>query len=450
MTENTLPVDRLLAPFREFARNSAASGILLMAAAIVALVWANSAFAETYATVWETRLTIGLGDAVLSKSLHDWINDGLMAVFFFVVGLEIKREVLIGELGSVRRAMLPITAAIGGAIVPALIFLVIVGPGDVARGWAVPMATDIAFALGVLALLGDRIPIALRVFMAALAIVDDLIAVLVIGLFYTSEVSVPGLAASGACLGLLIGANVLGVRRPIVYGLLGLATWFAVLQSGIHPTVAGVLVALTIPARTKLDAAGFAARAGEIVGAFTEREARRTPAKAEDHHDELWELEEISEKAQAPMLRFEHALQPWVAFVVVPIFALANAGIAIGADIGGLLGDPLVLGVAVGLVVGKQLGITIAVLIALRLGLASLPTGVTMLHVYGASWLGGIGFTMSIFIAGLAFADDTRLALAKLGILVASVIAGVGGYLVLRWATRPARERPAPGPPAPA
>lgn len=447
MTQDTLPVDRLLAPFREFARNSAASGILLVGAAILALAWANSSAAAAYSALWDTRLTIGFGDAVLSKSLHDWINDGLMAVFFFVVGLEIKREVLIGELGSIRRAMLPIAAAIGGAVVPAVILLVIVGPGDAARGWAIPMATDIAFALGVLALLGDRIPIGLRVFMAALAIVDDLIAVLVIGIFYTAEVSVGGLAAAGACLGLLVGANALGVRRPIVYGLLGLATWFAVLQSGIHPTVAGVLVALTIPARTRIDAAGFAQRAGEIVAAFSDREARKATATVEDHHDELWELEEISERAQAPMLRFEHALQPWVAFVVVPIFALANAGIAIDADIGRLLGDPLVLGVAVGLVVGKQIGITVAVLLALRFGLASLPRGVTLAHVYGAAWLGGIGFTMSIFIADLAFADDARLALAKLGVLVASAIAGVGGYVVLRRVTR-ATVRPAPGPPA--
>lgn len=453
MTENAVPVDRILAPFREFARNSAASGILLMAAAIVALAWANSPAASTYAALWETRLEIGLADAVLSKSIHDWINDGLMALFFFVVGLEIKREVLIGELGSIRRAMLPITAAIGGAVVPAVILVAIVGPGADARGWAIPMATDIAFALGVLALLGDRIPIGLRVFMAALAIVDDLIAVLVIGLFYTSEVSVPGLVAAGACLGLLVGANALGVRRPIVYGMLGLATWFAVLQSGVHPTVAGVLVALTIPARTRLDAAGFAARATAIVGAFAEREARRAPAKAEDHHDELWELEEISERAQAPMLRFEHALQPWVAFVVVPIFALANAGIAIDADVGSLLADPLVLGVAIGLVVGKQIGITLAVVLALRFGLASLPSGMRLAHVYGAAWLGGIGFTMSIFIADLAFADDARLALAKLGVLMASAVAGVGGYLVLRHATRATRaatERRAPGPHAPA
>ncbi|HUG30515.1 MAG TPA: Na+/H+ antiporter NhaA [Candidatus Limnocylindria bacterium] len=447
MTQDTLPVDRILAPFREFARNSAASGILLIAAAVVALAWANSPFALSYTELWETRLTIGFGGTALTKSLHDWINDGLMAVFFFVVGLELKREVLIGELGSIRRALLPITAAIGGAIVPAVLFLAIVGPGDAGRGWAIPMATDIAFALGVLALLGDRIPIGLRVFMAALAIVDDLIAVLVIGIFYTSDVSVPGLAASAACLGLLVGANVLGVRRPVVYGLLGLATWFAVLQSGIHPTVAGVLVALTIPARTKLDAAAFAAKAGEIVSAFAEREADTTPVKAEDHHSELWELEEISERAQAPMLRFEHALQPWVAFVVVPIFALANAGIAIGADIGSLMGDPLVLGVAVGLVVGKQVGITVAVLLALRFGLASLPHGVTLAHVYGAAWLGGIGFTMSIFIADLAFADASRLALAKLGVLVASAIAGAGGYVVLRRATRAATARPAPGPP---
>jgi Na+:H+ antiporter, NhaA family len=446
MSEEPLPVDRLMAPFRRFARNSAASGILLMGAAIVALAWANSPAGSGYVALWETKLSIGFGDAVLSKSIHDWINDGLMALFFFVVGLEIKREVLIGELGSIRRALLPIAAAVGGAVVPAVLLVVIVGPGEAARGWAIPMATDIAFALGVLALLGDRIPIGLRVFMAALAIVDDLIAVLVIGIFYTAEVSVPALGAAGACLALLIGANILGARRPVVYGVLGLATWFAVLQSGVHPTVAGVLVALTIPARTRLDAAGFAAKARGIVAGFERREEHNAPASAEDHHDELWELEEITEQAQAPMLRFEHALQPWVAFVVVPIFALANAGIALGTDLGSLVGDPLVVGVALGLVVGKQIGITAGVLLALRLGLSSLPSGVTLRQIYGAAWLGGIGFTMSIFIADLAFADDTQLALAKLGVLVASVVAGVGGYVVLRRSTARTTAPPAPGP----
>jgi NhaA family Na+:H+ antiporter len=436
VTEAAPPIDRLLAPFREFASSNAASGILLMVAAVVALLWANSPIASSYFSLWDTRLTIGIGDWVLSKNLLHWINDGLMAIFFLVVGLEIKREVLVGELASARRATLPIAAALGGALVPALVFLLIVGSGEGARGWAVPMATDIAFALGVLALVGDRIPIGLRVFMAALAIVDDLLAVVIIGLLYTSEISVVALAAAGGCLAVLVAANVLGVRRPVVYGVLGLALWFAILQSGVHATVAGVLLALTIPARTRLDSAGFAAHARRIIGHFVRREDSDEPTTIEEHHDALWELETITERAQAPMLRFEHALQPWVAFVIVPIFALANAGVSLQGDVGAVLSDPVVLGVALGLIVGKQVGITTATLLVVRAGLASLPSGVTMKYVYGAAWLGGIGFTMSLFIADLAFGGGPVLALAKVGILVASVFAGVGGYLILRIATQ--------------
>ena len=436
VTQDAPPIDRLLAPFRAFAGSNAAGGIVLMAAVVIALVWANSPIASSYAALWDTRLTIGVGDRALSMTLLHWINDGLMAVFFFVVGLEIKREVLVGELASVRRAILPIAAAIGGAMVPALVFLVIAGSGEGARGWAIPMATDIAFALGVLALVGDRIPLGLRVFMAALAIVDDLVAVVVIALFFTANVSVIALAAAGGCLALLVAANVLGIRRPVVYAILGLALWLAILQSGVHATVAGVLVAMTIPARARLDSADFAARARRIVDHLVRRDDSEEPPTIEEHHDALWDLETATERAQAPMLRFEHALLPWVAFVIVPIFALANAGVALAGDVGRTIADPVVLGIAVGLVVGKQVGITMATFLIVRAGLAPLPAGVTMTHIYGAAWLGGIGFTMSLFISDLAFGGGPALAVAKVGILVASVVAGMGGYVVLRFATR--------------
>jgi NhaA family Na+:H+ antiporter len=436
MTKGTPPIDRLLGPFRAFTGSNAAGGILLMAAAAVALLWANSPIAASYTSLWDTYLTVGVGDLSLSMTLLHWINDGLMAIFFFVVGLEIKREVLVGELASVRRATLPIAAAVGGAVVPALVFVLIVGSGLGARGWAIPMATDIAFALGVLALLGDRIPLGLRVFMAALAIVDDLVAVVIIALFFTSDVSVTALAAAGGCLVLLVAANRLGVRRPVVYAVLGLLLWLAVLQSGVHATVAGVLLAMTIPAKARIDSADFAARARRIVDHLVRREDNDESATIEEHHDALWDLETITERAQAPMLRFEHALLPWVAFVIVPIFALANAGVTLAGDLGSMITEPVALGVAIGLVVGKQVGVTAATLLVLRAGLASLPSGVTMKHVYGAAWLGGIGFTMSLFISDLAFGGGPVLALAKVGILVASIVAGVGGYLVLRFVTR--------------
>jgi NhaA family Na+:H+ antiporter len=424
------PVDRLLAPFREFTAREASGGLLLMAAAVIALAWANSSAAASYTAVWETPVTIGLGEYTLSKPLLVWINDGLMAIFFLVVGLEIKREVLVGELASVRRAALPITAAVGGAVLPAILFLLVTsGDPEAARGWGVPMATDIAFALGVLVLLGSRVPVGLRIFLTALAIVDDLLAVMVIAIFYSSDVSALALVGAGAVLLMLVAANRLGVRRPLVYGLLGIALWIAILQSGIHATIAGVLLAMTIPARTRIDATDFLERARGFIGDFAGREGEQAD---EAHHAALWELEDLTESAQAPMLRMEHALHPWVAFLIVPIFALANAGVPIGGQAGAVLVEPVVLGIVLGLVVGKQVGITLAAWLVVRLGWASLPDGVRWRHIYGGAWLGGIGFTMSLFVADLAFGHSPTLVLAKIGILTASLIAGVGGYVILR------------------
>jgi len=424
------PIDRLLAPFREFSEQQAAGGLLLMAAAAVALVWANSPFADSYEALWETTISIGIGDIGLSKSLHHWINDGLMAIFFLLIGLEIKREVLVGELASPRRAILPIGAALGGALLPPIIFLLFAG-GDpeASRGWAVPMATDIAFALGVLAILGSRVPIELKIILTALAIVDDLLAVLVIAVFYSSDLSVPAIAAGGGTLALLIAANRLGIRRPLVYAVLGFVLWVAVLQSGLHATIAGILLAVTVPARTRIDPTDFLTRARATLDDFAGR-GHEDPDEA--HHAALWELEDLTEHAQAPMLRMEHALHPWVAFLIVPLFALANAGVAIGGDIGALLSEDVVLGVLVGLVLGKQIGVTLGAWVVVRLGLASLPEGVGWGHIYGIAWLAGIGFTMSLFIADLAFGESALLPMAKVGILAASVIAGTVGYLIIR------------------
>ncbi len=365
-----------------------------------------------------------------------------MAIFFLVVGLEIKREVLVGELASVRRAALPITAAIGGAVLPAFLFLLITsGDPEAARGWGVPMATDIAFALGVLVLLGSRVPMGLRIFLTALAIVDDLLAVMVIAIFYSSDVSLLALGAAGVLLLVLVAANFLGVRRPLVYGLLGIALWVAILQSGIHATIAGVLLAMTIPARARIDPTDFLERARGFISDFAGREDEQPD---EAHHAALWELEDLTESAQAPMLRMEHALHPWVAFSIVPIFALANAGVPIGGEAGTVLVEPVVLGIVFGLVVGKQVGMTLAAWLVVRLGWASLPDGVGWRHIYGGAWLGGIGFTMSLFVADLAFGHTPALDLAKIGILTASVIAGVGGYVILRSVGSVSSSRAAP------
>ncbi len=424
------PIDRVLAPLRAFTHNAVSGGLLLMAGAVVALVWANSPWAESYEALWHTKVGISFGAFSFTEELHFWINDALMAIFFLLVGLEIKREVLVGELASVRRATLPAAAAVGGAVVPARIYLLIVGPGlPATRGWGVPMATDIAFALGILALVGRRAPLGLRVFLTALAIVDDLLAVLVIALFYTGDLAVGALGASGLILGALVAANAVGVRRPIVYAVLGVALWIAVHASGIHATVAGVLLALTIPARTRIDAPQFVAAARESLDDFEGRV--NDEADTSEQHSALWELEDLAEHAQAPMQRMEHALHPWVAFLIVPLFALANAGVAVSGDFGALLADPVVLGVLAGLVVGKQIGITAAAYLVVRGRLAALPHGVGWRHIYGAACLGGIGFTMSLFVAELAFDQAETLAAAKIAILGASAISGVLGFVVL-------------------
>jgi Na+:H+ antiporter, NhaA family len=422
---------RLSYPFREFAHNEAASGVLLLATAVVALVWANSPWAWAYQDLWATRITVGTDAFNISKPLQLWVNDGLMAIFFFVVGMEIKRELLVGELASVRRAALPAAAALGGAVVPALIYAALNAGGPGSPGWGIPMATDIAFALGVLALLGNRVPAALKVLLAALAIVDDLMAVLVIAIFYTAEIAANALAAAAVIFVLLVLANRLGVRAPLPYALLGIALWVAVLKSGVHATIAGVLLATTIPAWTRIDQPQFVARARELVDLFARGAARGNALPSDDQQAALAELEDASRAVQSPLQRLESALHPAVAFVIMPVFALANAGVSLTGDLGATLGSPVTLGIVLGLVVGKQVGITLAAWLATRAGLASLPEGVGWLHIYGMAWLGGIGFTMSLFIASLAFADEALLTSAKIGILLASSVAGVVGFVIL-------------------
>jgi len=427
------PIDQILRPFQEFFRIEASSGIILLACTAVALVWANSPWAEGYFNLWLTKLTIDIGGFGLSKPLILWINDGLMAIFFFFVGLEIKREVLIGELSSPGKASLPIAAAIGGMLVPAAIYALINRGGPGAAGWGIPMATDIAFALGVLALLGKRVPLSLRIFVTALAIVDDLGAVLVIALFYTSEITWLWLAIGGGFLLLMILANWLGARHPLVYGLLGIGLWYAFLKSGVHATIAGVLGAMTIPAAARINTRQFVEWGREVLDEF---ERCCTGESNHDHKTTLSQrsllqaMETAVNHAEAPLQRLEHGLEYPVAYVIMPIFALANAGVRLGG--GSNLFHPVSLGIIAGLILGKQLGITFFTWLNVRLGLATLPEGVTWRHIYGVSWLAGIGFTMSLFIAGLAFGASPLLDTAKVGILAASVVAGVVGWLILR------------------
>jgi NhaA family Na+:H+ antiporter len=434
------PFQRILSPFMRFARTESAGGIVLIAATLVAIAWANSPWAASYHHLWETELTLRLGSSQLSYPLHHWINDGLMAVFFFLVGLEIKREFLVGELASVRRAALPIAAALGGMVVPALIYTLLNGGGAGERGWGIPMATDIAFALGVLALLGPRIPLALKVFLAALAIVDDLGAVLVIAVFYTDRIAWDALAVGAVVLAALMLAARLHARSPLVYVALGVVLWLAFLKSGVHATVAGVLLAMTIPARTRIDTEEYLHRGRRILDYF-DAEGEEGPGVLTNPRQQaaIQAMENACEAVQSPLQRIEHELHYWVAFGIIPLFALANAGVHLGGNLGQALADPVAIGVILGLVIGKPIGITLFAWLAVKTGMAALPHGIGWRAIRGVSLLGGIGFTMSLFVAGLAFPGAPQLNEdAKIGIFAASLVAGVAGWLMLR------RLEPAP------
>lgn len=443
-TRHTL-VRRLMTPFQEFFRAESASGVVLLACAAIALIWANSPLAESYFALWETHVIVGGGPIELDYSIHHWINDGLMAVFFFMVGLEIKREIIVGELASPKQAALPIAAAVGGMVVPALVFVAFNAGTPELRGWGIPMATDIAFALGVLALLGSRAPTGLKIFLAALAIVDDLGAVLVIALFYSAGIDWTALLFAAITFIVLLGAGRGGVRRPSVYTALGVVLWYFFLKSGVHATIAGVLLAITIPSRTRINVQDFVGQARGYLQEFEADGLRPDPAHPLTTRQEyaLERLEEAAESVQSPLLSIEHALVPWVAFGIMPLFALANAGVALEADVIAGVGSPVVLGISLGLLLGKPVGVALFAWLAIRLGLAGFPAGVRGMHLVGVGILAGIGFTMSLFIADLAF-EGTTLELAKVGVLAASTVAGVAGYLLLRALGNPgAIGRPA-------
>ncbi len=431
-TFKRIPILRIVRPFQEFVKLEASGGILLLACTVLALAWANSPWGKSYVDLWHTQATIGIGGFILSKDLLHWINDGLMVVFFFVVGLEIKREVLAGELASAKKAALPIAAALGGMIVPAAIYSIFNAGGAGAMGWGIPMATDIAFALGALTLLGNRVPLALKVFLTALAIVDDIGAVLVIALFYTTQISWLWLFIGGIILLALIVANQVGVRSLLFYTLLGIGLWLAFLQSGIHTTIAGVLLAMTIPARARIHRDAFLERSRALLSEFEQASGHSENILTNPvQQAALQELETACEQTETPLQRFEHALHPWVTFTIMPIFALANAGVTFAGDVSVMLIHPVSIGVAAGLVLGKQLGITLFTWLAVKSRLAVLPNGITWKQIYGVGWLGGIGFTMSLFIATLAFDGSELLTAAKLGILTASLLAGIVGWMYL-------------------
>lgn len=426
------PINGITSIFQEFFRLKASGGIILIVMTLAALILANSSQADAFFAIWETKLTVGFGSWQLSKPLILWINDGLMAIFFFVVGLEIKREIIAGDLASPQRAALPLAAALGGMVVPALLYAALNLGQESIGGWGVPMATDIAFALGILALLGSRAPLPLKIFVTALAIVDDIGAVLVIALFYTAEITWSSLFIGAVIFALMVILNRAHVTRTWLYGLLGVGLWLALLYSGVHATIAGILAAMTIPARAKVDVESFLRKSKMAIQAYEEAGSDDSELAEAGRQSAARILELASESVESPLQRLEHGLHPWVIYAIMPIFALANAGVAFGgSDLFGALSSPMALGVIAGLVIGKPLGIVGFSWLALRFKLAEMPDGLTMRHLVGGGFLAGIGFTMALFIANLAFPSSAFLDNAKIGVLVASLLSGIIGSAIL-------------------
>lgn len=432
---------RIFTPFERFLRRTTAGGIILIGTTLITLLIANSPWGVAFHHLWERSLALSLGNWRLEMTLHHWVNDGLMALFFLLVGLEIKREILVGELARPRDAVLPIVGAMGGLLVPPLIYSAFNAVGPAAAGWGIPMATDIAFAVGILVLLAWRIPHAILVFLAALAIVDDLGAVLVIALFYTEGIDTSALISGAVLLAVLVLLNRSGIRHPMPYALAGVFLWYFVLLSGLHATLSGILLAFCIPALPSSRPQQFDERLRDLGAAFRaeirDPNGRDSPLSNERMAIIAAGVQEAALAVQAPLQRMEHGLNPWVGFLVIPLFALANAGIDFAAiDLGQSITAPVTLGVMFGLVVGKFVGIGGACWLAVRLGFARLPPKVGWRHLLGTACLGGIGFTMSLFISNLAFTDDRLVEEAKLGILLGSLVAAMIGLVWLLIATR--------------
>jgi len=435
------PIPRMMAlvgPFQKFGRKVATGGFLLFASTIIALLWANIGH-ESYHLFWHTEISLQLGPYQISRSLQHWIDEALMTLFFFTVGLEIKREFLIGELASPKKAMLPVAAAVGGMVVPALIYTLFNFSTPAAKGWGIPMATDIAFALAVVSLLSHRVPLGVRIFLSALAIADDIGAVLVIALFYTEAIAWQYLIVSLFFLSCIILANILWIRYTLLYVILGVAVWFAILGSGIHATVAGVIVALLIPAQGRYDTETFIQKVSRYLEKFNcdSDSCGFTVLINQQHLTIIQNIENACHQTQTPLQRMLGGLNSWVALVILPLFALANAGVYLGGmDMQSALTSSVTLGVMLGLVIGKPLGIFTFTFGAAKIMGSKLSGGVTWLHILGASMLGGIGFTMSIFISGLSFADQELIELSKFGVIGGSIISGIFGLAILSLATK--------------
>ncbi|SDE98764.1 sodium/proton antiporter, NhaA family [Pricia antarctica] len=425
----------ILTPFQKFVKIESFSGILLFGATVIAMVWANSGFSESYQALWSYNIGLGTESFELSKPLILWINDGLMAVFFFLIGLEIKRELIIGELNSLRKASFPLIAAIGGIVFPLGLFLLLNRSPDTANGWGIPMATDIAFTLAILKILGNRVPLSLKIFLTAFAIVDDLGAVLVIALFYSSGIDWLMILYAMIPLGILFLLSSRGLYFKYLSVVFAVIVWFLFLKSGIHPTIAGVLMAFTIPIRQKINMKDFTESLTNIAHRLKETERDGLPILSKEQYQHMDDLEDLREKFNSPLQRLEHGLHGWVAYFIMPIFALANAGVAFSVDME--LDMPIMMNIAIALFVGKGLGIAIISFIGVKLKIAVLPEGSNFKQIIGIAILAGVGFTMSIFVANLAFPGNTMLIdSSKVGIIFGSLVSGIIGYLILRWSSK--------------
>ena len=429
---NESPIDHFLKPVSKFINQEYTGGAILFVSVVVALIWANSPWSAAYHALWDMKFVVSFAGRGLDQPLHVWINDGLMALFFFVIGLELKREFMAGELSSMKKAALPMMAALGGMLVPALIYGSFNYGRPSANGWGIPMATDIAFALGILSLAGKKIPTSIKVFLSALAVADDLGAVLVIAFFYTSQIAFVPLIA-GLCLLFILGiGNLMGIRSTGFYLVLGLAVWLGFLLSGIHATIAGVLIAIMIPARTKIDEQEYV----NCIRRYTQDFEQAIPQQgalttAEQHHT-IEKIKQLSLDAETPLQKIEYALHPWVAFVIMPLFALANAGIDMDRHFFASLINPVSIGIVLGLVIGKFFGVFSFTWLMVKFKYAELPQNAQWNHIVGISLLAGVGFTMSLFITDLAFEDAVMINQSKSGILLASSIAGIAGIALLK------------------
>lgn len=429
------PIERISKPIQSFITQEKSGGIVLGISVVLALVLANSGWSDSYHHFLENSFGFQWNEkSYFDFSLHHWINDGLMAIFFFVVGLELKREIVGGELSNPRKAMLPIAAALGGMVVPAAIYLLFNPSGEAHSGWGIPMATDIAFALGVLYLLGDRIPLSLKVFLTALAIVDDLGAVLVIAFFYTSDISTWHLLIGGMVLVVMYIGNRMGVRSIFFYAILGICgVWTTFLLSGVHATIAAVLAAFTIPADVRINEKSFIEKIQGYLDRFRNLDPTEdTPTLTNEQLHVLEQVNTATIAATPPLQRLEHAMHPMVSFLIIPVFALANAGVSLAIDLDSLFASNVAIGVAMGLLLGKVIGVVGFTLLFVKLGVAPFPQGMNLRNLIGVGMLAAIGFTMSLFITSLAFSHEEYITQAKIGIFAASLIGGIAGYTILK------------------